>query len=242
MPLLFSAADAAVSPWLIADPEPRNDLPGRKRLPVVAGAGLALAFLLCLREPLSDLSALLLPHAAGGLLASAAWGEQLSPNGSRFAYLTGIAAIAAAAGLLWLVRLVPVRGRRAASLVVVGLVLAAGAGAIGDLDRWGQNQPTFDSFIGQETLVGRAALRWSRYGEVRLESSLLYSPLVVGTIERLAIAPRAESVGPRPSSLPAGRAFRLLEPNGKPSASERVVERVRDAWGREWAVVTGRRL
>jgi hypothetical protein len=241
MPLLSAAADGALAPWLLADPEPRNDLPGRKRLPVVAGAGLALGLLLCLRKPSSDLSAFLLAHAASGLAASAAWGEQLSPNGSRFGYLTGVAAIGAAAGLLWLVRLVPADKRRAATLLLVGLVLLAGARAAEELGQWGQIRPTFDSFKGQETLVGRAALRWSRYGDVRLESSLLYSPLVVGTIERLAIAPRNEAIGPPPSGPPTGRLFRFLSPGDAPAAPERLVERVRDAWGREWAVVTGRR-
>jgi hypothetical protein len=240
MPLLSAGVDGALAPWFLSDPEPRHDLPGKKRLPVVAGAGLALALLLCLRKPESDLSAFLLSHAAGGLAASAAWGEQLSPNGSRFGYLTGVAAIGAAAGLLWLVRLVPERRRRAASLLVVGLVLAADARAIGDLTLWGRIRPTFDSFIGQETLVGRAALRWSRYGEVKLESSALDSPLVVRTIERLAIAPRAEALGPRPAAPPCGRFFRLLAPGSAPAASERIVEHIRDAWDREWAVVSAR--
>jgi len=124
----------------------------------------------------------------------------------------------------------------------VGAVLMAGASALGELDRWGQIRPTFDSFIGQETLVGRAALRWSRYGRVRLESSLVYSPLVVGTIERLAIAPRSEADGPRPSSSQAARQFRFVAPGSNAATAERIVERVRDAWGREWAVVTGGRL
>ena len=241
MPLLSAAADGALAPFLVPDPEPRHDLPGARRLPFVAGAGLALGLLICLARPASDLSALLFSHAAGGLAASAAWGEQLSPNGSRFGYLTGVAAIGASAGLLWLTRLVPERLRRAASLAAVGLVLFAGATAVGELDRWGQIRPTFDSFIGQETLVGRAALRWSRYGEVRLESSAVYSPLVVGTIQRLAIAPRAESIGPRPSAPPSGRLFRFLAPDAGPAPSERVVERIRDAWGRDWALVVGRR-
>jgi hypothetical protein len=241
MPLLAAAADAALAPFLIPDPEPRHDLPGARRLPLVAGAALLLGLLVCLAKPASDLSALLFSHAAGGLAASAAWGEQLSPNGSRFGYLTGIAAIGAAAGLLWLTRLAPERLRRAASLAAVGLVLLAGASAFGELDRWGQIRPTFDSFIGQETLVGRAALRWSRYGEVKLESSLNYSPLVASTIQRLAIAPRAESVGPRPSVSPSERLFRFLAPNAEPATSERIVERIRDAWGRDWALVVGRR-
>jgi hypothetical protein len=242
MPLFAAAADAVLAPFWIPDPEPRHDLPGARRLPLVAGAGLGLGLLVCLSRPATDLSALLFSHAAGGLAASAAWGEQLSPNGSRFGYLTGVAAIGAAAGLLWLIRLVPERLRRAASLGAVGAVLMAGASALGELDRWGQIRPTFDSFIGQETLVGRAALRWSRYGRVRLESSLVYSPLVVGTIERLAIAPRSEADGPRPSSSQAARQFRFVAPGSKAATAERIVERVRDAWGREWAVVTGGRL
>lgn len=89
--------------------------------------------------------------------------------------------------------------------------------------------------------MGRSALRWSRYGEVTLEPTLDASPLVVGTIQRLAIAPKAEAIGPRPAAPVSGRVFRVLSPNAQPAESERIVERVRDAWGREWAVVVGRR-
>lgn len=241
LPFFGSAAEALVAPWLLPDPEPRHDLPGRRRLPLVVGLGLAAALTRALVRPSADLSAFLLAHAAAAFAASVAWGEQLSPNGSRFGYLTGVAAIGAAAGLLGLVGLVPSARRGAAALAAVGLVAIGGAMAAGDLMKWGRLRPTFDSFIGSETLVGRAAMRWERYGQVRLDFTGLYSPLVVDTIRRLRVAPRAEAAGPGALAPPQPRLFRFLAPGASPPAGERIVERVRDAWGREWTVITGRK-
>ena len=239
-PLFEAASTAVAAPWL-ADPEARHDLPGVKRLPLVAGLALAAALARAFCRPADDLSAFLFSHAAAAVAASAAWGEAGSPNGSRFAYLTGVAAVGVAAGLLWVVRLVPRPHRLAAALAVTGLAAVETAAGARDLERWARARGTFNGFIGQETLVGRAALRWSRYGEVRLDFSGLYSPLVVDTIRRLAVAPRAEAVGPRPAAPSGGRLFRFLAPGAPAPPSERVVERVRDAWGREWAVVVGAR-
>ena len=39
LPPLAAAADAVASPWLLADPTPRHDLPGRARLGWLLGAG-----------------------------------------------------------------------------------------------------------------------------------------------------------------------------------------------------------
>ena len=84
-------------------------------------------------------------------------------------------------------------------------------------------------------------MRWDRYGQVRLESPSLYSPLVVETIRRLRVAPRSEADF-QPLPVPsARRAFRFLPPGASAAEGERVVEFLRDTWGREWGVVVGRR-
>jgi hypothetical protein len=242
-PLVWAAADALVAPWL-PDPEPRHDIPGARRLPLIAGLALAAALARAIARPAGDLSAYLLSHAGAAVIACIAWGEALSPNGSRFGYLTSWTAVAVAAGLLWAISAVPPPRRRATALAALGLVAMAGCFGARDLARWADLQTTFDRFIGQETLVGRAALRWDRYGEVRLESPVLYSPLVVETIRRLRVAPRSEAAltaGPPPSRQ---RVFRFLPPgaSAEPGKGERVVELLRDAWGREWGVVVGLRL
>lgn len=240
-PLMGAVADALMAPWLLPDPEPRHDIPGRKRLPFVVGIALAAALARALLRPGSDLSAYLLANAAAALAASAVWGEEFSPNGSRFGYLTSALAVGAAAGLLWLVSLVNPDWRRAATWIAVGLVAIAGVLGARDLVLWADLRSTFDRFIGQETLVGRAAMRWDRYGQVRLDFAGLYSPLVVDTIRRLRVAPRAEAAGPGPAAGHARQVFRFLSPGSSAPEGERVVEHVRDAWGREWAVVVGSR-
>ncbi len=240
-PLVGAVADGLMAPWLLPDPEPRQDIPGRRRLPVIVGIALAAALARALVRPRGDLSAYLLANAGAALAASAVWGEELSPNGARFGYLTSAAAVGAAAGLLWLIALVRADRRRAAAGIAVGLVAIAGVLGARDLMLWSDLKPTFDRFIGQETLVGRAAMRWDRYGEIRLEFAGLYSPLVVDTIRRLRVAPRAEIIG-SPAEGRARRVFRFLAPGSEAAGGERIVERVRDVWGREWAVVVGSRL
>ena len=241
-PLLDAVADGLMAPWLLPDPEPRHDIPARKRLPLLVGIALAAALARALLRPGSDLSAYLFANTAAALAASAMWGEELSPNGARFGYLTSALAVGSAAGLLWLVSLVRPDQRRAAAFLAAGLVAVAGVLGARDLVLWAGLRPTFDRFIGQETLVGRAAMRWDRYGQVRLDFTGLYSPLVVDTIRRLRVAPRAELTGADSAEGRAGRLFRFLAPGSAASEGERVVERVRDAWGREWAVVVGSRL
>ena len=106
----------------------------------------------------------------------------------------------------------PADRRRAAARIAVGCVAIAGVLGARDLVLWADLKPTFDRFIGQETLVGRAAMRWDRYGQVRLEFAGLYSPLVVDTIRRLRVAPRAEIIRPDPAEGRARRVFRFLAP------------------------------
>ncbi|MGH9316212.1 MAG: hypothetical protein ACRD1P_03770 [Thermoanaerobaculia bacterium] len=241
VPVATAAANALLAPWFLTDPTPRNDLPGRRRLPFLLSVALAVSFLRALVRPRGDLSALLLAHAGTALVACVAWGEQLSPNGSRFGYLTTVTAVGVAAGFLWFLGLVLTRWRRVGAWVVVGGLAVAGAQASSDLVRWGQKRETYDSFVGQQTSVGQSAARWRRYGEVRIEPSRLYSARVVETIRRYGILPRREATAPAVPPSGSPRRFRLCPPVTRPSPGERVVERVRDGWGREWAIVIGQR-
>ncbi|MGH9368356.1 MAG: hypothetical protein ACRD3M_11845 [Thermoanaerobaculia bacterium] len=239
LPLVRAARTALLAPWWLPDPNPGNDLPGRRRLPLPLTAALALSLLRAGVRPREDLSALLLAHAAMAFLASLAWGERLSPNGSRFAYLTTVTAVAVAAGLLWLVGLLPGRLRRAGALLAVGGLLVSGAHAAGDLLLWDRERPMYVGLVGQHTSVGWAAARWERYGEVRLEPSPLYGLPTVETIRRHRILPRREAAAAPPRGS-RERVFRICPPGTSPGAGERAVERVRDGWGKEWAVIYGR--
>jgi hypothetical protein len=239
MPLLRAARKGLLAPWL-ADPNPGNDLPGRTRLPVLPAVAFAVSLLAAILRPRQDLHALMLSHAGAALLASLAWGERLSPNGSRFAYLTTVTAVAVASGLLRLIGAAPRRLRRAAALATVGGLFASGAASAGELLRWDREQGMYVAVVGQHTSVAWAALRWEPYGEVRVEQSPLYAPLTIDVIRRYRILPRREAAQAAPAGARARR-FRIAPPGTPPQAGERVVERVRDAWGKDWAVVLGRR-
>ncbi|HTO86026.1 MAG TPA: glycosyltransferase family 39 protein [Thermoanaerobaculia bacterium] len=242
LPLLASASDALAAPWILEDPEGRNDLAGRRRLPLVAAVPLALAFWRAAANPLEDLSALLLAHAGAAAAAFVAWGSQLSPNGSRFAYLTTLSAVGAAAGILWLIGFVAAPRRPMAGLACLGAIALAGAFGAGDLERWDRARATFDSFGGESTTVGRAALRWDRYGSVQLEPDLGVSRPTVEAIRRFAVVPafeRSRALGSGPGSRE--RLVRVAPAGAAPLPGERVVEHVRDGWGRPWAVVLAKR-
>ncbi len=103
LPPLAAAADAIGGPWLLSDPSPRNDLPGRRRLGWILGLPVLVALCRSIRRPREDVSALLLAQAAAALAACVAAGQADSPNGARFAYLIGPTAVAVAAGTLALV-------------------------------------------------------------------------------------------------------------------------------------------
>lgn len=237
MPLLRAARKGLLAPWL-ADPNPVNDLPGCPRLPILPGLALAVSLLAAILRPRQDLHALMLTNAGAAFLASLAWGERLSPNGARFAYLTTIASVAVASGLLRLIGAAPGRLRRAAALAAVGGLFISGAVSAGDLLRWDRDRGMYLAIVGQHTSVAWAALRWEPYGEVRVEQSPLYAPLTIDVIRRFRILPRHEAARPGAGGL-RERCFRIAPPGTEPRAVERVVERVRDAWGRDWAVVLG---
>jgi hypothetical protein len=61
--------------------------------------------------------------------------------------------------------------------------------------------------------------------------------LVVGSI---LANPRFLDIDPSPAGAAAGRSFRVAWPGDPGRPGERRVERIRDPWGREWAMVWGR--
>jgi hypothetical protein len=234
LPPIAAVADTVAAPWLVPDPGARHDLPGRSRLGLLLGVPAAIALARALLRPREPLSALLLANGAAVLAATVAGGQADVPNGSRFAYLTTLAAICAAAGLLWLAGLAPPSRRSAAALGAVGVLLVSGAlGARDALLEWPGRPETFVGFHGQDTLIGRAAARWGRYGDVEVAPGLGHSPLTIGAIARHRLDPDAP---PAPAS-PRGFRVRITAPSDAARAGERRVETVRDAWGRDWAVV-----
>jgi hypothetical protein len=235
-PPVDALADALVSPWLLPDPTARHDLPGRSRLGWLLGIPVAIALGRSLLRPRDALSGLLLAHAAAFLGAVVAGGQADNPNGSRFAYLSTMAAVAAAAGVLWIVGRIPPPARRAAALAAVGALAVHGAlSAREALLVWPAHPETFRGFHGQDTLIGRAAARWSEYGEVEVASGLGHSPIAIEAV-------RAYRLDPSPAGA-ARRALRvrIASPSEEAGSGERIVERVQDPWGRAWAVVLARR-
>ena len=245
-PSIAVLADSFVAPWLIPDPAARHDLPGQSRVGWILGIPIAACFVRSLVCPREELSGLVLLHSGAALVASFAWGPAGHPNGFRFGYLTTIAAVAASAGTLALVRVASPRYLRAAALSAVGLLSLSGVlGARDAILRWADSRETFDAFSGQDTLLGRAAARWDGYGVVSIEPRLGRSDLTIDVVRRYRLTPRSGrgEIGAPDAMAPpvrASRVFRLRGPREEPVGDERVVERVRDEWGRDWAIVTGR--
>lgn len=239
-PLFRSAAEAVSLPWLLADPEPRNDLPRRARLPLLYGAAVAAALFRAVARPREPLSALLLAHGAAAAAAYAAWGELLQPNSARYAYLVGPAAVAAAAGILWGLALVPAGARRAAALVAVGAVAILGVSAANELPRWAGARGTFDSLSGPATLRGRAAVRWGRLGAVRFDPP---SPgdSMSEVVRACSLLPAEGLDGLAAIAERRRFALRIAPPGAGPREGERTVERLVDAWGRDRGTVFARR-
>ncbi len=241
MPALAAAADALPAPWLLPDPEGRHDLEGATRLGWIVGVPVAVGLLRALLSPRAEVSALLLTQAGAAFCAAVAGGQAGHPNGFRFGYLATWTAVAAAAGAMALIGLVPRSRRRAAALLAVGLFAVSGAqGARQALLLWPARRATFDSFHGEDTLIGRTAARWERQGPVAVAPDLGRSDLTIETVRRYRLDPAA---GPAPleGSVRPAKRFRIVEPRVRPEIGEREVERVDDAWGRSWAVVLGRK-
>ena len=237
MPLLAAAADSFPAPWFLPDPEGRHDLAGASRLGWIVGVPFAVAMARALAAPREPLSALLLSHAAAALAGAVAAGQAGHPNGFRFGYLTTLTAVAAAAGTLALAGLAARRLRRAAALAAIGALLVASLrGALQATVLWPANRATFDSFHGEDTLLGQTAARWESRGAVRVAGGLGRSDLTIDTVRRHRLELPAA-----PAAADRSRIFRVVAPGSRADPDERLVETVRDAWGRQWAVVFGRR-
>jgi hypothetical protein len=236
--LVTVVGDSLAAPWLRPDPVARHDQPGRSRLGWILGVPVALVLVRSLCLPREALSAFLLSQAAAALAANVVGTHTGDPNGFRFAYLTTVAAVAAAGGFLFLVGAVPLRLRTAAAIAAIGLVCINGTVGARDLFRWADARGTFASFWGVDTVIGRAALRWDDYGRVTVENAL--HPVTVELIRRYRLDPdnresRAAATGPK-------RVFRVAPPATTPSSGERLVERIRDGWGSDVGVVLARKI
>ncbi len=246
LPVFSVAADALVAPWLVADPTPRNDIPGRSRLGWILGIPVAAILVRALVYPRDPLSAWLLSHAAAAFCAAVVAGQATHPNGFRYGYLTTVVAVAAAAGSLWLLSFTRLARRRLWAFAVFGL-LAAGsiAGARDTLLVWGESRETFEAFHGEDTLIARAAVRWESFGSVDVAPDLgfdprTHSPITIGVIRRYRLDPDEGPSAMTPAPGKRNRVFRIVLPGGVRRSAERVVERVTDGWGRERATVLGR--
>lgn len=240
LPLFAASADALAAPWFLPDPTPRHDIPGRSRLGWIGGSLAAVALGFAVLRPRRDLSAYLLANAAAAFAASVVGGRATAPNGYRFGYLSNVSAVAIAAGALVLLAGAPASRRRAAALVLTGAIaIASAVGTRDALVRWAGSRTTFDDFWGEDTLLARAASRWEWYGRVESDPALGENPLTIAGVRRYRLDPdRQPAAGGRAES---GRLFRIVAPGSPRAEQERLVERVTDEWGREWAWVLGRR-
>jgi hypothetical protein len=239
LPPLAAAADALASPWFLSDPTPRHDIPGRSRLGWLYGLPVAIALGRAFLRPREPLSGLLLAQGAASLAAIVAGGQADNPNGSRFGYLSTLAAVAASAGVLWLVGRVPAARRRAAAVTALGVVAVGGVLSARDaLITWSSHPETFGSFHGEDTLIGRAAARWDSHGALEIAPGLGHSRIAVDAVRRYRLDP--DLAAARPEAR-ASLQLRIV-PGGTVAADgERIVERVEDSRGRTWAVVLARR-
>jgi hypothetical protein len=236
MPALRAAAGSLEAPWTGVDPAPLHGLPGRTILPLVVSLPVGIALARSLVRPRKEISGYLLSQAACALGASFVGGEAGLPNSYRFTYLASATAVAA----LLLLSFAPSNRRRTWAIGLVGVVAVAGAiGAREALVDWGRARSTFEHISGEDTLLGRAAARWDHYGSVSVAKGLGHSPLAVNAVRLYRLDPDASASEPAPGR--GDRSFRIGPPSTEPGPDERVVERVRDGWGRDWAVVLGRR-
>lgn len=244
MPPLAVVADSLSAPWFKSDPMPRHDIPGRPRLGWILGIPFAVILGRSLLRPRDELSALLFAHALAAIGASFVWGPRGHPNGFRFLHLTTLTAVAVAGGILLLVGLVRPIHRHAAALAAVGAVMVSGALGVRDTFRWAESRETFDGFLGPQNLIGRAAARWAIYGPVQMAPAPGPEFFTTRVVAKYGLAPGVRKAAGEHRSRRldvAGRRFRLVPLAVPRDSGERVVERIADAWGREWGVVFGRR-
>lgn len=236
-----TAHAALTAPWWTRDLVPRHDLPGHFRLDWLVGAALAAALLRAVLAPRDELSAFLLTSAAAAFLSTMAWGRGETPNSFRYTYLTTTTALAAASGALWLLSAIPWSRRRGAAYMVMGGFAISGAlGAREALVVWPEHRATFDGFGGWDTLVGQAAARWETYGPVRVDPSIGGAPIVFENVRAFRLEPSTWNA-PGPANILA-TSLRIVGPDVRPDSSERVVERIRDGWGREYGLVLATKI
>jgi hypothetical protein len=221
-------------------------LPGRTRLGWILGAAVAIALareLLAWRE---GLSAFLLVQAAAAFTAAIVGGQYGLPNGSRFAYLADTTAIAASGGVLWILGRLRRVWQRPGAIAVVGVFAAVSLLGARDALAWARGRETFESFSGQDALIGRAAARWDRFGAVQIDEGLGHPPdevsnVTIASVRRFRLDPEEPRQRALFGNLPRrGRSFRIVSPRHAALPGERPVEHVRDGWGRPWAIVLGR--
>ncbi|MEO8192096.1 MAG: glycosyltransferase family 39 protein [Acidobacteriota bacterium] len=236
LPLLASAADAVAAPWWLPDPSPWQDVP-KPRLGWLIGIPVAVALGRSLLSPGTEISAFLLAHAGAASAAFVASGPVMQPNGFRFAYLTTVTAIAAAAGLLALAGAAPRKARRSAALLAVGVLLVSGALSLRAVFfDWAPRLEVLDGFEGHDNLLARVALQWECYGRVEIDPALVLWPAGLEAIRRV----RRTDLPPGPAT-PPGRTFRIVPSATLPSAGERAVSRIADEHGAPLALVLARR-
>jgi hypothetical protein len=125
------------------------------------------------------------------------------------------------------------------ALALTGAIAVSSvAGARDALVHWAESKTTFDDFWGEDTLLARAAARWDAYGTVDLDPDLGENPLTIAGVRRYRLDPDRQPVAG--SGERAAREFRIVAPDVAGRPDERLVERVADAWGREWGWVYGR--
>jgi len=242
---LTVVVDAFQAPWLLPDPEPRQDLPV-SRLGWIFGVPVAVGLLRALTRPRADLSALIFAHAGAAVLATLRWGFPGHPNGFRFVYLTTVTAVVAADGVLCLVGMVPAGRRRLAAIAALGL-LAVGSvlGAREALFDWGESRRTLGMYSSGTTLIARAELRWRHFGQVRLDADVPDVPKVEAAILAHGLDPdfaRDQHLFPSADAAPKKRCIRIASSTTAAAArsGERVVEILQDGWGTEYGAVLAR--
>ncbi|MEP7132897.1 MAG: hypothetical protein ABI914_07015 [Acidobacteriota bacterium] len=233
MPLFGAASDSLSAPWYRADP-----FTGYRWLGWLLVVPVGVAAARALAHPGEEPSAFYASHWVAALAASVVGGQAGIPNGYRFGYLADVAAIAAASGILLIASRRKPAARRAIAIAAVGALAVSGAlGAHDALVEWPARRDTFDSFHGQDTLLGRAAARWESFGRVAVEAGSEHSPITVEAVRKYRLdADLVPSPSPAAKAEKA-RAFRVAGPRSEARAGEKVVERVRDAWGRDWGLV-----
>ena len=237
MPAFEAAADGVSAPWITL---PARGWPQNVGLGLVLRVLLGVAFLRAIRRPQDELSMIVLAQGGAALAATILGGNRGVPNGFRFGYLADFTAVAAAGGAVWTLLLVRRAARRLLAIAICGLLAAGSVLSVGGFFRDFAHPPGLDP-SGEETVVGRAALRWDRYGTVEVDPALLHFRGMVSAIRRYRLDPDDRGSPPHlPGASATNREFRIVRPGTMLREGERAVELVRNR-GQTLAVVVGKR-